>query len=99
VPATGRVFARVSAPTGFCYTGTAVLAVDLYNAAGRWLGSNTNSGPFGCPMIDGADSAGSRVFPWAAGLAAGRHTLCVRNPDAARAAVPDYVLDWSVSTP
>lgn len=99
VPANGRVFARVAAPTGFCYTGTAVLALDLYNPDGRWLGSNTNSGPFGCPMIDGPDSAGSRVFPWAAGLAAGRHTLCVRNPDAARAAVPDYVLDWSVSAP
>ena len=99
VPAGGRVFARVAAPSGFCYGGTtSVLAVDLYSPEGRWLGSNTNSGPSGCPMIDGSNSAASGVFPWAAGLAAGRHTLCVRNPATTRTAVGDYVLDWNVTT-
>lgn len=99
VPANGRVFARVAAPSGFCYGGTtSLLAVDLYSPEGRWLGSNTNSGPSGCPMIDGSNSAGAGVFPWAAGLAAGRHTLCVRNPSSTRTAVGDYVLDWNVTT-
>jgi hypothetical protein len=98
VPANGRVFARVAAPTGFCYTGTnPQLALDLYDANGRWLGSNSNSGAFGCPLIDGADSATSGIFPWAANLAAGRYALCVRNPDATRAPIADYALDWSVS--
>lgn len=99
VPAGGRVFARVAAPTGFCYAGTnPQLALDLYDPNGRWLGSNSNSGPMGCPMIDGANSAGAGVFPWAAGLSAGTYTVCVRNPDTTRAAIPDYALDWNVST-
>ncbi|MEZ4408565.1 MAG: hypothetical protein R3A52_19130 [Polyangiales bacterium] len=92
VPSGGRVFARAAAPSGLCYTGS-VLAIDLYDPSGRLLGSNTSSGAFGCPMIDGPDTRTPPIFTWARDLPAGRYALCVRNPQSGRAAVGDYVLD------
>lgn len=95
VPDRGQVFARVNLPNGTCASGQ--LALDLLDTRGRLLGSNTVSGVAGCPMIRGQDLRMPPVFAWARDLAAGRYTVCVRNPAAARGAVPDYVVDVSVT--
>jgi hypothetical protein len=104
VPEGGRIFARVNLASGFCApqlnTGMQLLAqlgLDLYNPTGRFLGSNTVSGPFGCPMIDGNITAAPTVYEYARNLAAGRYRLCVRNPATGRNEIADYVLDVNVS--
>lgn len=98
VPAMGRVFARANYPSGLCVSGQ--LALDLYGPMAAYLGSATTSGAFGCPQIDGAYLNGTtQVFPWARDLAAGRYTVCVRNPATGRPAVDGYVLDLATSTP
>ena len=85
VPAGGALFALATAPNGAC---TDNLALDAYDPRGNALGSDADSGPFGCPRIDGRDPA---LFTWARGLPAGRYTVCVReNSD--RRAVPAYLL-------
>lgn len=95
VPAMGRVFARVNAANGTCVSGS--LALDLLDANGRLLGTNAVSGAGGCPMIRGDDLRAPPVFAWARDLAAGRYTVCVRNPATARGPVADYVVDVNVT--
>lgn len=93
VPAMGKVFARVNNPSGLC---SAELALDLYRLDGtttRLLGSDLNSGAFGCPRIDGNDAN----FGFAAGLAAGTYYVCVRNDADNRAPVSQYALSLNVS--
>jgi hypothetical protein len=90
VPANGKVFARTSSPHGLC---PANMALDLYRVSGtdvQLLGSDTSSGVFGCPRIDGNDPFNN--FGWARGLAAGRYAVCVRNAAETRAPVYSYVL-------
>lgn len=94
VPAMGRVFARANFASGYCTSGQ--LGLDLYGPMNAYLGSATTSGAFGCPQIDGSYTTGSpatALFPWARDLAAGRYTVCVRNPASGRPAVDNYVVD------
>lgn len=90
VGAMGRVFAQASTANGLC---PANLALDLYRMDGsalRLLGSDFNSGPYGCPRIEGADIAGN--FAWAATLSAGTYYVCLRNSSAGREPVSSYAL-------
>lgn len=98
VPAGGSLFARVATANGLC---PGDLALDLYAIEGaelRLLGSDTDSGVFGCPRIDGADPFGN--FPWArnTGTTPVRRFVCVRNNAQGRPAVPNYVVSLAVST-
>jgi len=96
IPANGRLFARANTPVGGC--ATAGWSIDLFSPAGRLLGSNSTSGALACPMIDGTDSGMPALFPWARELPAGTYNLCIRSPATDRAATPDYVLDWNITT-
>lgn len=95
VPAMGKVFARVTSPSGLC---PADLALDLYRLEGqdvRLLGTDADSGSYGCPRIEGADP--SNNFAWASGLAAGTYYVCVRNNADTRAPVSAYALSMNAS--
>ena len=95
VPAMGKVFARVTSPNGLC---PADLALDLYRLEGadvRLLGTDTDSGSYGCPRIEGADL--SNNFSWASGLTAGTYYVCVRNNSDTRAPVSAYALSMNAS--
>jgi hypothetical protein len=70
VPAGGGVYAHAVNANGQC-TGNTVL--DLYDPAGRWLGSDADAGPSGCPRVDGA------LYSWARGLAQGVYSVCLRE--------------------
>lgn len=97
VPAMGRVFARANYGSGYCVSGQ--LEIDLYGPMNVYLGSTISSGAFGCPMIDGSYGGMTPLFPYARNLAAGRYTVCVRNPATGRPAVADYVLDVNATAP
>jgi hypothetical protein len=93
VPAGGRIFAKANNPSGLC---SAELALDLYRLEGsdvRLLGTDTNSGSFGCPRIDGADMN----MGYARGLAAGTYYVCLRNDADNRAPVSGYTLSLNAS--
>ncbi|MDP3279060.1 MAG: hypothetical protein Q8Q09_27965 [Deltaproteobacteria bacterium] len=97
VPAMGRVFARATAPSGLC---PADLALDLYRLEGtdvRLMGTDTDSGSYGCPRIDGADTTSN--FSWASGLAAGTYYVCLRNNADTRAPVSAYALSLNATAP
>lgn len=92
VAANGSLVARANASSGFCYSGTTTtLSLDVYDANGRLLGGDSNSGSFGCPRIDSRDPSGN--FAWASMLPAGDYSVCVRNRATGGAAIPNYVLD------
>ncbi|MBL8605638.1 MAG: hypothetical protein JNK72_27155 [Myxococcales bacterium] len=97
VPANGTLFARLNLQSGYCVSGNHT--IDLISPTGRLLGSNTSSGAFGCPMIDGNDAGMPALFPYARGLAAGNYQICVRSAATNRPAQPAYYLDWSVTVP
>ncbi len=87
VPSGARVYAQATATDGRC---SANLALDLYRVGAEpvILGTDTDSGAFGCPRIDGADAT---WFAWARGLDAGRYALCVREASS-RFAAGAYLL-------
>jgi hypothetical protein len=93
VPAMGRVFAKANNPSGLC---SAELALDLYRLEGsdvRLLGTDTGSGSYGCPRIDGTES----TMAYARGLAAGTYYVCLRNDADNRAPVSGYALSIGAS--
>ncbi len=91
VPAAGRLFAQLSTFEGQC---SASLVLDVYGPDGL-LGSDSGSGPFGCPRVDGRDLTAP---DWARALPGGRHTVCVRQ-GSDRRAVQGYVLSLDASGP
>jgi hypothetical protein len=70
VAQSGAVFAQAVSANGACNNN---FVLDLYDARGVWIGSDSDSGPFGCPRID------SGANPWAASLAAGNYLVCLRE--------------------
>lgn len=89
VPEGASLFASAVAPDGRC---DANLALDVYRAEGTIpLGTDADSGPYGCPLVDGSDPD----FPWAQALPAGRYAVCIREAGDRRA-VPAYVLSLAL---
>jgi hypothetical protein len=91
VAANGSLFAQVVTIDGQC---SASLTLDVYSAAGL-IGTDSTSGPFGCPRVDGRDPGS---FGWARSLAAGVYTVCLRQ-STDRRAVGGYVLSLDSTVP
>ena len=64
------MFAQSVNNNGGCFSN---FVLDLYSENGTWLGGDADSGPFGCPRIDGASN------PWAASLNQGNYVVCLRE--------------------
>jgi hypothetical protein len=100
VPANGRIVALVSNGNGYCNVGiSGRLALDLYNPDGTVIrGIAQQNGPFGsgsCAHIDGNRTT---LHPWAANLAAGTYTVCIRGvQDAAGGVTTQRVENYALS--
>lgn len=66
----GAIFAQAVNGNGACNSN---FVLDLYREDGTWLGSDADSGPFGCPRIDGTANA------FATSLSAGNYVVCLRE--------------------
>ena len=88
VPSNGSVYAQAVNPNGQC---TNNVVLDLYAPSGQWLGSDADAGPQSCPRVDGAP------YPWARGLSAGTHFVCVREGN--NQIVGAYALSATASAP
>jgi hypothetical protein len=91
VTAGSRLVARAAGANGLCPN--TALTLDLFDPAGRLLGTANANGAFGCPLLDGT-LADSPAFSVARDLAAGRYTVCQRSAN--NSDVGETVLDVEV---
>jgi len=96
VPAGRGIYAAATAPSGVCGALDLILYVYTLDANGvaRMIGTDNNSGTFGCPRIDNHDAG----FAWArnTGTAAETMYVCVNNNATDRGPVGGYVLSLDV---